>query len=144
MSNSIDTATLRLPFRIGAHQGDVIEKADGSVYGDGVNIAARLQAFAEPDEVMASQAIRDLLGARPIARFEDAGEHRLKNVAEPLRVWRVLPLGSESRQDFPVIPGSGNLRFAERFELQPLDWRHCLGSFDTCPRTGTLQRLPKT
>jgi len=41
----------------------VLEKADGSVYGDGVNIAARLQALGEPDEVFVSQSIRDLLGA---------------------------------------------------------------------------------
>jgi adenylate cyclase len=54
------SGTLRLPFRIGVHVGDVIEKADGSVYGDGVNIAARLQALAEADEVFASQIIRDL------------------------------------------------------------------------------------
>lgn len=120
---SVDTGTLRLPFRIGLHLGDVIEKADGSVYGDGVNIAARLQALAEPDEVFASQAIRDLLGARPIARFEDAGEHRLKNVAEPLRLWRALPAGGEPSAAEPAAPGSGNLRFAERFELQPLERR---------------------
>jgi adenylate cyclase len=56
---SFDTGTLRLPFRIGLHLGDVIEKDDGSVYGDGVNIAARLQSLAEPGEVMVSQALRD-------------------------------------------------------------------------------------
>jgi adenylate cyclase len=64
------TGTLRLPFRIGVHLGDVIEKADGIVYGDGTNIAARLQALAWLDEVFVSQSIRDLLGAKPTARFE--------------------------------------------------------------------------
>lgn len=80
---SPQTGTLRLPFRICVHLGDVIEKTDGCVYGDGVNIAARLQALAEPDEVFVSQAVRDTLGAKPVARFEDAGEHQLKNVPNP-------------------------------------------------------------
>mgnify|MGYP000586033530 CR=1 FL=1 len=51
------TGTLRLPFRIGVHLGEVTEKADGSVYGDGVDIAVRLQALAEPDEVLVSQSM---------------------------------------------------------------------------------------
>lgn len=118
---SIEAGTLRLPFRVGVHLGDVIEKADGSVYGEGVDIAARLRALAEPDEVMTSQAIRDLLGSRPVERFEDAGEHKLKNVAESMRVWRALPLGGEPHITADPSPGSGNLRFAERYELQPLE-----------------------
>jgi|GEM_PF-613756 len=123
------TGTLRLPFRIGIHLGDVIEKADGSVYGDGVNIAARLQALAEPDEVLVSQSIRDLLGAKPMARFEDAGEHQLKNVLMPVHVWRALPPGSQApaASDAPAstsgfIP-TGSLHFAGRFELQPVEHR---------------------
>ncbi|MFT3957206.1 MAG: adenylate/guanylate cyclase domain-containing protein [Piscinibacter sp.] len=119
---SIDGGTLRLPFRIGVHLGDVIQKDDGSVYGDGVNLAARLQTLAEPDEVMVSQAIRDLIGARPIARFEDAGEHRLKNVAEPVRAWRALPPGAAPAPASATTAGDG-LHFAGRFELQPHERR---------------------
>ena len=77
-----------LPFRIGLHLGDVIEKADGSVYGDGVNVAARLQALAEPGGILVSQAIHAIVAARRLAVFEDLGEHALKNIAEPMRVWR--------------------------------------------------------
>ena len=119
------TGTLRLPFRIGVHLGDVIEKADGSVYGDGVNIAARLQALAEPDEVFVSQALRDLLGAKPVARFEDAGEHALKNVPNPVHVWRALPPGGEApaRSDAPASRSTDTLRFAGRYELQPVERR---------------------
>ncbi|MFT3957203.1 MAG: adenylate/guanylate cyclase domain-containing protein [Piscinibacter sp.] len=119
------TGTLRLPFRIGVHLGDVIEKADGSVYGDGVNIAARLQALAEPDEVFVSQAVRDTLGAGPVARFEDAGEHQLKNVPNPVRAWRALPPAdaAPSGNDGRAAPSSDSLRFAGRYELQPHERR---------------------
>lgn len=131
------TGTLRLPFRIGVHLGDVIEKADGSVYGDGVNIAARLQALAEPDEVFVSQSIRDLLGAKPVARFEDAGEHLLKNVPNPVRVWRALPPAPQAPASVASAAAStpdstpaatpasraDAVRFAGRYELQPLERR---------------------
>ncbi len=115
------TGTLRLPFRIGVHLGDVIEKADGSLYGDGVNIAARLQALAEPDEVFVSQAIRDLVGAKPVARFEDAGEHVLKNVPHPVRAWRAQPPGQagNAARTAAASRSAETLRFAGRYELQP-------------------------
>jgi predicted ATPase/class 3 adenylate cyclase/DNA-binding winged helix-turn-helix (wHTH) protein len=116
------SGTLRLPFRIGVHLGDVIEKADGSVYGDGVNIAARLQALAEADEVFVSQSIRDLLGSKPVAEFEDVGEHQLKNVPRPLRVWRALPSKKDPQEGAAQTSANADvLRFAGRYgiELQP-------------------------
>ena len=120
-----ENGTLRLPFRIGVHLGDVIEKADGSVYGDGVNIAARLQALAEPDEVFVSQAIRDTLGARPVARFEDMGAHQLKNVANPVRAWRALSPNSDATSERPATtsPSAESLRFDGRYEVQPMERR---------------------
>lgn len=75
----------RLRFRIGLHLGDVIEKADGSVYGTGVNVAARLQALAEPGGITASDAIRGAVKGRVPAGFADLGEQRVKNIAEPVR-----------------------------------------------------------
>jgi adenylate cyclase len=80
----------RLRFRIGIHVGDVIEKDDGSVYGDGVNIAARLQALAEPGGVVVSQAVHGMV-ARVDAGFEDIGEQSVKNIARPVRAYRVAP-----------------------------------------------------
>jgi adenylate cyclase len=79
----------RLRFRIGIHLGDVIEKADGSVYGDGVNIAARLQAEAEPGAVLVSEAVAGAVRGRLAARIEDLGQKRFKNIATPLHVFRV-------------------------------------------------------
>ena len=69
-------------FRIGVHLGDVIEKADGTVYGDGVNIAARLEGLAEPGGITVSESIRTAMSAGKIsARFEDQGEQTVKNIA---------------------------------------------------------------
>jgi len=73
----------RLSFRIGVHLGDVLEKSDGSVYGDGVNIAARLQALCEPGGVMVSQAVHGAVAGRIRGAFEDAGEQALKNIPHP-------------------------------------------------------------
>ena len=81
----------RLPFRIGVHLGDVIEKQDGTVYGDGVNVAARLQALAEPGGIVVSDAVRGAVGSRVDARFADRGEQPLKNIARPVHAFAVHP-----------------------------------------------------
>ena len=77
----------RMRFRIGVHLGDVIEKADGTVYGDGVNIAARLQALAEPGGITVSESIRSAVKGKVGASFEDQGEQAVKNIADPVRAY---------------------------------------------------------
>lgn len=77
----------RLRFRIGVHVGDVIAK-DGDVFGDGVNIAARLQEIADPGGILISRAARD--HAREHFPLEEVGEKRLKNISRPIRVFRVV------------------------------------------------------
>ena len=89
----------RLRFRAGVHLGDVIEKADGTVYGDGVNIAARLQGLAEPGTVFVSGLIQESVRDRKIAIFEDQGEHSVKNISRPVRAFR-------ARADAPVESGA--------------------------------------
>ena len=79
----------RMRFRIGVHIGDVIEKADGTVYGDGVNIAARLQALAEPGSVTVSGMVHEAVRDRISATFADQGEHEVKNIARPVHVYRI-------------------------------------------------------
>jgi adenylate cyclase len=79
----------RLRFRIGVHLGDVIEKADGTVYGDGVNIAARLEGLAEPGGIAVSDAIRSAVRGKVGAEFDDLGEQQVKNIPEPVRAYRV-------------------------------------------------------
>jgi len=79
----------QMRFRIGIHMGDVIEKADGTVYGDGVNIAARLQALAEPGGIVVSDAVHGAVRGRVGAEFVDQGEQRVKNIEHPLRAFKV-------------------------------------------------------
>jgi len=79
----------RMRFRIGVHLGDVIESADGDVYGDGVNIAARLQALAPPGGTVVSEAVRGAVKSRVAARFDDLGPQAVKNIADPVRAFGV-------------------------------------------------------
>ncbi|HEY2976393.1 MAG TPA: adenylate/guanylate cyclase domain-containing protein, partial [Burkholderiaceae bacterium] len=81
----------RMRFRIGVHMGDVIEKADGTVYGDGVNIAARLQALAEPGGITVSDAVHGAVRGKLGASFVDEGEQPVKNIAHPVRAFRLVP-----------------------------------------------------
>ena len=79
---------LRIEFRIGIHVGDIIID-DNDIFGDGVNIAARLEGIAEPGGVCISDdAHRQIRGKIDIA-FEDIGEQTLKNIAEPMRAWHI-------------------------------------------------------
>ena len=83
----------RLRFRLGLHLGDVVQKADGSVYGDGVNVAARLQSAAPAGGIVASESIRLAVRGKVAVCFEDLGEHALKNIAEPVRAHRLVAAG---------------------------------------------------
>src|SRR3954467_5654491 len=78
-----------IQFRIGINLGDVIVE-DNDIFGDGVNVAARLQVLAEPGGICISGAVRDQVGDRldEIA-FEDLGEQSVKNIARPIHVFRV-------------------------------------------------------
>ena len=78
-------------FRIGIHLGDVIEKPDGTVYGDGVNIAARLQSLAPAGGVAVSASVHQAVRGRVGAIFEDLGEHPVKNIPHPVHVYRATP-----------------------------------------------------
>jgi adenylate cyclase len=78
-----------LRFRIGVHLGDVMEKPDGTIYGDGVNIAARLQSLAEPGGILISDAVQGAVRGKIAASFADQGEQSVKNIAAPVRAYRV-------------------------------------------------------
>jgi adenylate cyclase len=78
----------QMRFRIGVHVGDVIVEGS-NLYGDSVNIAARLEALAEPGGVCLSGAVRDQIGSRLPVAFTTLGEQRVKNIAEPVRAFKV-------------------------------------------------------
>ena len=91
-------------FRIGVHLGDVIEKEDGTVYGDGVNIAARLQALAEAGGITVSESIRSVVKGKVAASFEDQGEQAVKNIADPVRAWSLCPGAAKPVATMPASP----------------------------------------
>src|SRR6266403_2047992 len=87
----------RIEFRIGVNLGDVIvEGAD--IYGDGVNVAARLEGVAKPGGIAISHSVRDHVGNRLDLVFEDMGEQKLKNIKRPIRVYSV-PIGRVAPRD---------------------------------------------
>jgi adenylate cyclase len=83
----------RMLFRIGIHLGDIHEKEDGSIYGDGVNFASRLQATAEPGGIAISDVVQATVKGRVEASFEDLGLHRLKNIEGQVHVYRIVEPG---------------------------------------------------
>ncbi|MEX2650378.1 MAG: adenylate/guanylate cyclase domain-containing protein [Alphaproteobacteria bacterium] len=93
----------RLELRIGVNLGDVILEGD-DIYGDGVNVAARLEALAEPRGILLSRAARDQIRDRLQLRLEDLGEHEVKNIARPVRVYRVLVDGAPPLRRGPSTP----------------------------------------
>ena len=78
----------KVVFRVGINLGDVIEQ-DGDLLGDGVNVAARIEALANPGGINISAAARDQIGEKIEVEFDDLGEQSLKNIPKPVRVYRV-------------------------------------------------------
>ena len=83
----------RMQFRIGINLGDVMEQEDGTVYGDGVNVAARLQALAEPGGICISGTAFDQVDGKLPLAFKSIGEQSVKNIAKPVRAYRMLAKG---------------------------------------------------
>jgi adenylate cyclase len=88
----------RIQFRIGINIGDIIIDGD-DIFGDGVNIAARLEALAEPGEVWVSRTVREQVRDKLAFAFDDMGEREVKNIARPIKVYRIAakePAGAAS------------------------------------------------
>src|SRR5215467_1184292 len=79
-----------IEFRIGVNLGDVIIE-DDDIYGDGVNIASRLEGIAEPGEVFISGGIYEQIKNKLVCGYESLGDRKVKNITDPIRVYRVLP-----------------------------------------------------
>jgi adenylate cyclase len=78
----------RIRFRVGINVGDVIVE-DDDIFGDGVNVAARLEALAQPGEICVSATVREHVGEKLPIGFVDLGEHSVKNIARPVHVYRI-------------------------------------------------------
>jgi len=92
----------RIEFRIGIHQGDIVVE-DGDIFGDGVNVAARLEALAEPGGICVSARVQEDTAGRLALSLADLGEQTLKNIARPIRVYRVeMHKGAAPADQYPL------------------------------------------
>src|SRR5215813_6941650 len=105
------TEDKRITFRVGINLGDVIADGD-DIYGDGVNIAARLEALAEPGGVCISRTVRDHVGDRLPYAFEDIGEQSVKNIAHPVHDYALSAavVASLPEVTIPLLPIGKNRR----------------------------------
>src|ERR1700681_630173 len=85
----------RMEFRIGVNLGDVMVEG-AQIYGDGVNVAARLESIAEPGGICISGIVHDQVRDRLALGYEDRGEQTVKNIARPVHVWQVLLDGTSA------------------------------------------------
>ncbi|MBV8132982.1 MAG: adenylate/guanylate cyclase domain-containing protein [Alphaproteobacteria bacterium] len=95
--NAAAPVDMRIEFRIGIHQGD------GDIFGDGVNIAARLEGLAEPGGICVSARVQEDGAGKLDLAFEDLGEPELKNIARPIRVFRVANRGGAQLPEHPAM-----------------------------------------
>jgi adenylate cyclase len=102
VERNIDAGDQAIRFRIGVHLGDVIVEAD-DIFGDGINIAARLQEICDPNGVTISSNAHDSVEGRVDAGFADGGEQKLKNIVRPVRVWRWSP-GPDATSEAAKLP----------------------------------------
>lgn len=153
-ANASVDAEHRLWFRIGLNVGDVMVK-DGDIFGDGVNIAARLESLATPGGVCISRGVRDHVRKMGRYAFEDLGEQGVKNIAQPIRAFRVrlsdAPAPAEDEQpidlaphDQPAAPTTAAPPAAEdspEFELA--FWEAMKDSRDPAEFTAYLEKYPQ-
>src|SRR5262249_26771226 len=83
----------RIELRIGINMGDIVVE-DGDIFGDGVNVAARLEALAEPGGICVAARVQEDAAGKLDLAFEDIGEQQLKNIARPVRAYRVVTVTS--------------------------------------------------
>ena len=101
--NADTPANKRIEFRIGINLGDII-KDKGDIFGDGVNVAARLEALADPGGICVSGAAHDQVRDRIDVAFDDLGDQQVKNIARPVHVYRIVLQGGEK----PTTPDAAS------------------------------------
>jgi adenylate cyclase len=103
----------RVLLRIGINLGDVVVEDDGDLYGDGVNVAVRLESIADPGGVCVSGKVFEELQGKVALLFEDRGEQRLKNIARPVRVYALQGEAATRQHDLhrpsPKVPGKPSI-----------------------------------
>jgi len=138
----------RMPFRIGINVGDVMVK-DGDIFGDGVNIAARLQTIARPGGICVSRGVRDHIRHKLPYGFEDLGEQSVKNIAQPVRVFRLRPEGPPPAEPEPAPaiaeepPATPAATVVDPVAIELAFWESIKESEKTSDFEAYLQRYPE-
>jgi TolB-like protein/class 3 adenylate cyclase/Flp pilus assembly protein TadD len=117
----------RIEFRMGINLGDIIVE-DEDIFGDGVNIAARLEALAQPGGICVSRVVRDQVGDKLDFSFEDAGEQDVKNIARPVHVFAVDPHPKAVRIRAPIGPGASAPPLPPRLSIVVLPFANIGGN----------------
>ena len=137
----------RLLFRIGINVGDVMVK-DGDIFGDGVNIAARLESLAEAGGICVSRGVRDHVRKMGRYVFEDLGEQSVKNIAQPIRAFRVRDAGDVPPAESTEAPaaaqpsGPAEQHAADPAEFELAFWESIKESEDPGEFAAYLEQYP--
>jgi TolB-like protein/class 3 adenylate cyclase len=115
---------LRIEFRIGIHVGDIIID-DNDIFGDGVNIAARLEGIAEPGGISVSRAVHDQVRDRIDVEFDDKGEITLKNIERPVQVFAIA--GAKGATEKPAAEASPMLALPDKPSIAVLPFQNMSG-----------------
>jgi adenylate cyclase len=119
--------TRRMRFRIGVNLGDVIAKDDGTVYGDGVNIAARLESLAEPGGLCVSGNVFDLAGAKLGLKCDYLGERQVKNIDAPVRAYCVRLGGEAAPVEVRSVPPAPRPEVSDKPSIAVLPFENLSG-----------------
>jgi formylglycine-generating enzyme required for sulfatase activity/class 3 adenylate cyclase len=137
-----------IEYRIGVNLGDIIIEAD-DVYGDGVNIATRLEGIAEPGEVYISGGIYEQIKHKLVCGYESLGDRKVKNITDPVRVYRVLPdaaaynMTRKRRESVLIFMLSLTLLIIAGGVLWYLLWQPSTRVADRAPAPASSQTQPK-
>jgi adenylate cyclase len=117
----------QIVFRVGVNLGDIIIADDNDIHGDGVNVAARLEGIAEPGGICVSGTVRDHIGDRLDLAFEDLGEQVLKNIARPVRAYRVRLATAERTTTTSPVETTPTLALPDKPSIAVLPFQNMSG-----------------
>src|SRR5690242_20651471 len=116
----------RIEFRIGIHQGDIVVE-DDDIFGDGVNVAARLEGLAEPGGICVSARVQEDVAGRLDLTFDDIGEQSLKNIARSVRVYRVRRAAGENMPKSAPVDGAPVLLLPDKPSIAVMPFANMSG-----------------
>ena len=127
IQNYLSSIPDALEMRIGLNLGDIIVQADGDIYGEGINIAARLESIADPGGIFISSKVHCEVEGKLDLSFSDRGERQLKNIAKPVRVYAV---SGSARNDVTPTRAAEILELASRPSIAVLPFQNMSGDPD--------------